>query len=167
MVAVPIERAGICFNHAVTASPTLATKSPPRAEISRILLGELALLTATAIPLGLFFGNRLAGLEADVRSRLGPNAAGYAAEGWQSRNRRTFADASEVRHIRARHNLIGGLHFGAQDRDVLKTRTSKCGAARLGRGLGMGRGGRSGQAKQRACNHYLQFSHVNSLPCGR
>lgn len=33
-----------------------------RGEISRILLGELALLTAAAIPLGLFFGNRLAGL---------------------------------------------------------------------------------------------------------
>lgn len=33
-----------------------------RAEISRILLGELALLTAAAIPLGLFFGHRLAGL---------------------------------------------------------------------------------------------------------
>jgi putative ABC transport system permease protein len=33
-----------------------------RAEISRILLGELALLTCAAIPLGLLFGNRLAGL---------------------------------------------------------------------------------------------------------
>lgn len=33
-----------------------------RAEISRILLGELALLTAAAIPLGLFIGNRLARL---------------------------------------------------------------------------------------------------------
>ncbi len=33
-----------------------------RAEISRILLGELAILTCAAIPLGLFIGNRLAGL---------------------------------------------------------------------------------------------------------
>jgi putative ABC transport system permease protein len=33
-----------------------------RAEISRILLGELALLTCAAIPLGLFIGNRLAKL---------------------------------------------------------------------------------------------------------
>ena len=33
-----------------------------RAEISRILLGELAILTCAAIPLGLYIGNRLAGL---------------------------------------------------------------------------------------------------------
>ena len=33
-----------------------------RGEISQILLGELAILTLAAIPVGLFIGNRLAGL---------------------------------------------------------------------------------------------------------